>query len=200
MIRLVRDNLPAARYRSDNGGMDCTHLALDAFGRVHELLPVVLDGLSAADVRWQPDPAANSIGWLAWHLARVEDDHMAGLVGAGQAWTEEGWAERFALPYPVRAVGYGQGPDDVAAFAGVDPHLLVGYYAAVHARTVAILTGLGADDWERVVDERFDPPVTAAVRVVSVINDVTQHIGQVGYVRGLLERASSRESGWKGHV
>lgn len=180
--------------------MDCTPLVLDAFERVHELLPVALDGLSAADVRWQPDPGSNSIGWLVWHLARVEDDHMAGLVDAGQVWTGEGWADRFALPYPVRAVGYGQKPDDVAAFAVDDPQLLVGYYDAVHARTVAILRAMGEADWDRVVDERFDPPVTAAVRVVSVINDITQHIGQVGYVRGLLERASSRDSGWKGHA
>jgi len=56
------------------------------------------------------------------------------------------------------------------------------------------------DDWGLIVDTRFDPPVTAAVRIVSVINDITQHIGQVGYVRGMLERATSRDSGWKGHA
>lgn len=180
--------------------MDCTHLVLDAFERVHELLPVALAGLSAADVRWQPDPAANSIGWLVWHLARVEDDHIAGLDGSPQLWTSEGWADRFALPYPVRAVGYGQGPDDVAAFTVEDPGLLVDYYDAVHARTVATISAMVEDDWGRIVDTRFDPPVTAAVRIVSVINDITQHIGQVGYVRGMLERATSRDSGWKGHA
>ena len=32
----------------------------------------------------------------------------------------------------------------------------------------------------------LDPPVTLGVRLVSVVNDDTQHAGQASYVRGLL--------------
>ena len=180
--------------------MDCTDLLLDAFERVHELLPVALDGLTAEDLLWQPDPAANSIAWLAWHLSRVEDDHLAGIAGTEQVWTAAGFRDRFTLPYRDGDVGYGQGPDDVAAFPPTEPRLFVEYHDAVHARTAGILRAMGEEDWGRVVDEHWDPPVTAAVRLVSVVNDITQHMGQIGYVRGLLERASSRDSGWKGHA
>jgi Protein of unknown function (DUF664). len=183
-----------------DGGMHATAIVLDAFGRVHELLPVALEGLTREDLLWRPDSGANSIAWLAWHLARVEDDHLSGVAGTEQLWTSRGWWDRFRLPYPPRSVGYGQRPDDVGAFVLDDPALLTGYYSAVHARTVEIVSALGDEDWDRVVDRRWDPPVTVAVRIVSVINDVTQHVGQIGYVRGLLERASGRDSGWKGHA
>ena len=35
------------------------------------------------------------------------------------------------------------------------------------------------------VDEHWDPPVTAGVRLVSVIGDALQHLGQAAYVKGL---------------
>lgn len=177
-----------------------TRLLVDGFDRVAEALPATLAGLDAAAVLWQPDPAANSIGWLVWHLARVEDDHLAGIAAAtidrdlpadeaaGQVWLTDGWAARFGLPYPDRAIGYGQSGDDVAAFDVGDPEVLLGYYAAVHARTVAIVTALPEADLGIVVDDRWDPPVTAAVRLVSVINDITAHYGQAAYLRGLLDR------------
>ncbi len=171
---------------------------LDGFARVAELVPAVLDGLGPDDVLWRPDAGANSIGWLIWHLSRVEDDHLAGLTGADQAWDAEGWAERFALPYPAGAHGYGQSAEEVAAFPVGDPALLAGYHAAVAARAAAIISGLTEADYARIVDTRWDPPVTAAVRLISVLNDVTQHVGQAGYVRGLRERAADRGSGWAG--
>ena len=63
---------------------------------------------------------------------------------------------------------------------------LAAYATAVHERTVAYLATLSADDLDRVVDERWDPPVTLAVRLVSVVDDDAQHVGQAAYVRGLL--------------
>jgi hypothetical protein len=63
---------------------------------------------------------------------------------------------------------------------------LTGYHDAVHTATVDYLRGLSESDLDRVVDERWDPPVTLAVRLVSVVNDCTQHVGQGAYLRGLL--------------
>jgi hypothetical protein len=40
-------------------------------------------------------------------------------------------------------------------------------------------------DLDRVVDKRWDPPVTLGVRLVSVVDDDAQHVGQAAYVRGL---------------
>lgn len=157
----------------------------DGFGRVQEVVQEAVDGLSPDDLAWRPGPHANTIAWLVWHLARVQDHHIAELTGAEQAWTADGWAERFSLPFDRSATGYGQDPEavgDVRASAD----LLRGYSQAVHERTLAYLEGVSEDELGEVVDERWDPPVTLAVRLVSVLCDDLQHAGQAAYVRGLL--------------
>lgn len=163
--------------------MTPSEVLTDAFGRVRESVEAVLDGLTDEQLQHRPGPDANPIGWLVWHLARVQDDHVADVAGSDQVYG--GFVDRFALPYDEGAIGYGQSSDDVAAFAA-SAELLGDYAAAVHDRTVAYLATLSADDLDRVVDTRWDPPVTLGARLVSVVNDDTQHVGQAAYLRGLL--------------
>jgi hypothetical protein len=158
----------------------------DSFGRVHELVEQLTDGLDASVAGYRPDPAANTVGWLLWHLTRVQDDHVADLAGVEQAWPL--WRERFALPYEEDATGYGQTADEVGQLQ-VDASLLAGYHADVHARTLRYVQSLDDDELARVVDSSWDPPVTASVRLVSVLGDALQHLGQASYVAGLAERA-----------
>jgi hypothetical protein len=160
----------------------------DGFGRTHESLPDIVAGLSVEELLWRPDAAANPIAWLVWHLSRVQDDHVAELAGLEQAWTAAGWVERFALPYGADDTGFGQSSDQVGAFRLDDPSLLTGYQAAVHELTMLALDREDEKTLDRVVDPRWDPPVTAGARLVSVVDDMAQHTGQAAYVRGLVER------------
>ena len=160
----------------------------DAFSRIGEEVHAAVDGLTAEQLAFRLDPEANSIAWLVWHLSRVQDDHVAGVAGTEQVWTTQGWAQRFALPFPVRSIGYGQSSDDVAAVRVESPELLTGYYDAVAARTLDYVGGLTDADLDRVVDEAWDPPVTLGVRLVSVIDDCAQHAGQAAFVRGIVLR------------
>ena len=61
------------------------------------------------------------------------------------------------------------------------------YYDAVAVRTKDFLERLTPDALDRIVDERWDPPVTMGVRLVSIADDDIQHAGQAAYVRGLLD-------------
>jgi len=160
----------------------------DGFGRTQESLPDIVAGLSVEELLWRPDASANSIAWLVWHLSRVQDDHVAGVAGLEQVWTAAGWVERFALPYAAGDTGWSQSSDQVGAFSLDDPGLLTGYQAAVHELTMLALDREDEQTLDRVVDPRWDPPVTAAVRLVSVVDDLAQHAGQAAYVRGLVER------------
>jgi Protein of unknown function (DUF664) len=164
-------------------------LLLHAYGQIQETLRRAVEGLTPEQLAARVDPDANPIGWLAWHLLRVQDDHVAEVAGRGQAWTEEGWADRFGLPFDPAATGYGFSSEDVAVTRIPSAGLLLDYAAAVHARTAEFLRGLSDDDLDRIVDRRWDPPVTLGVRLVSVLSDDLQHIGQAAYVRGLLERS-----------
>jgi uncharacterized damage-inducible protein DinB len=157
-----------------------------AFSQVHATVEQLLDGLSAEQLTARVGPGANPVAWLAWHLLRVQDDHIADVADSAQVWTAQGFARRFDLPLDDDATGYGMSADEVAAVRVTDPALLVEYSAAVHARTAEFLAGLSDADLDRVVDTRWDPPVTLGVRLVSVLSDDLQHLGQIGYVRGLL--------------
>ena len=70
------------------------------------------------------------------------------------------------------------------------PEALLGYHEVVAARTRRFLRACTAGDLDRIVDERWDPPVSMGVRLVSIADDDIQHAGQARYVRGLLERRS----------
>ena len=167
--------------------MDVSELMNDALGRVRDLVRAAVEGLSDDDLAWRPDPEANSIGWLVWHLTRIEDDHVADLAGTEQVWTAQGWHARSGVPFEPADTGYGHSSDDVAAVR-LDAEQLLGYADAVHDAVVAYVGSLTDEDLPRVVDERWDPPVTLAVRLVSVIGDGMQHAGQAAFVRGVIER------------
>lgn len=167
--------------------MTPAQLLIDSIERVRESVDAVLDGLGDDDLVARPAEDANTIAWLVWHLTRVEDDHVADVAGREQVWTAEGFAGRFGLPFDDSAIGYGQTSDEVGQVRA-SAELLADYHRATHAATLDYLAGIGEDDLDRVVDERWDPPVTLGVRLVSVINDATQHVGQAAYVRGLLTR------------
>lgn len=168
--------------------MNTAELVADAFGRVQEDVHAVVEGLSAEELAFRPDAEANSIGWLVWHLTRVQDDHIADAAGRDQVWTARGWADRFGLELGDEETGYGHTAHQVAAVKGVSAEQLSGYYDAVHEQTLAFVRGLDDSALDRVVDERWTPHVTLGVRLISVIGDDLQHVGQAAYVRGLLKR------------
>jgi Protein of unknown function (DUF664) len=163
-------------------------LLVDAFERIRDTAHGAVDGLSEAQLSVRIEPGANTVAWLVWHLTRVQDDHVSELAGVEQRWTAGGWSERFGLPFDDDAVGYGQSSDEVGAVAGVSAEQLGGYLDEVHEASVTYLRGIGGDELDRVVDSSWDPPVTVAVRLVSVISDDLQHAGQAAFVRGVLGR------------
>ncbi|MFJ9037102.1 DinB family protein [Streptomyces sp. NPDC102406] len=159
---------------------------IEAYGRIKEEVHAAVDGLSVDDLHARPGDGANSIAWLIWHLTRVQDDHVADASGGEQIWLTQGWADRFALPLPASDTGYGHTPEQVGRVRVASGELLLGYYDAVHERTLDFLGGLEDAALDRIVDENWDPPVTLGARLVSVLSDDLQHVGQAAYVRGLL--------------
>src|SRR5215210_2437029 len=95
--------------------MRTPELLLYAYDQVQETLRAAVRGLTADQLGHRISPDANPIGWLAWHLLRVQDDHIADVAGSEQVWTAEGWVGRFDLPFAPSATGYGFGSDQVAA-------------------------------------------------------------------------------------
>lgn len=167
--------------------MSSNELLIDGFGRIREIVHQVLEGVDAEALDFRADAAANSISWLIWHLTRVQDDHIAAVAGLEQVWLSGGWEERCGLPLDPLDTGYGHGSEDVAVVR-LGEDLLTGYHDATYEQTVSFISGLTETDMGKVVDQRWDPPVTMATRLVSVLADDLEHAGQAAFIKGLLER------------
>ncbi len=166
--------------------MDVAPLLLELYDRIPPLAEGAVEGLGPDELCRAPGPGANTIGWLVWHLTRVEDHHVSELLGTEQVWVSGDWARRCGLEPDPTNTGYGHNEDEVRAVRPESAEVLLAYLGAVQERTTSMLEGLAADDLDRVVDRRWDPPVTLGVRLVSIADDCLQHVGQAAYVRGLL--------------
>jgi hypothetical protein len=165
-----------------------TELLSEAFGRIRGVVHSALREATIERLTFRVDPEANSMAWLIWHLTRVQDDHVADLADTEQVWTAGGWFDRFGLPFDREATGYGQSADEVGQVRA-EAELLGEYYDAVHIRTIDFIHTLTEADLARVVDTSWDPPVTLAVRLVSILSDDLQHAEQASYAHGLAAHA-----------
>ena len=168
----------------DSDATAARELLRDAFTRLIEHVDAVGDELSDDVALYRPTATANTIAWLLWHSARVQDAQLCDIAGIEQVWTREGWVDRFGLDLPRDDTGYGHSSDDVAKVAA-SADLLAGYHHAVHKVSLEYIASVSPEDLNRIVDNRWDPPVTASARLVSIVDDCAQHLGQAAYVLGI---------------
>ncbi len=168
--------------------MEWNDLLSDGYGRVLEVLESALEGLTEDDLNWQPRPDCNSIGWLTWHLTRVQDDCVASLTGEEQLWTKDGWYAKFHGPQDPKDIGFGHSPQQVAEFKSPDTQTLLDYHRAVLERSKRYFRTLSKTDLDRELDEPWYQLLpTVGVCLISVLDDNLEHVGQVAYVRGLRQ-------------
>ena len=166
--------------------MDVASVLTELYGRMPPLARSVIDGADLGMLTESPSPGANPIAWLVWHAARVQDHHVAEILESDQVWIGDDWAGRFGLGPDPSNTGYGHSAHDVAAVRPERSAVLIEYLDAVDLRTRTLLESLTPAALDRIVDRRWDPPVTLGVRLVSIADDSLQHLGQAAYVRGLL--------------
>ncbi len=174
--------------------MEWQQLINDGYGRILQILERALKGLTQDDLNELPHPDCNSMVWLAWHLTRVQDHHLADLIGEEQLWVKDGWHTRFNRAPDPSDIGWGHSPEDVAAFKSPDAETLLEYYRATLEHSKRYINSLSALDLDRELNEpRYQPLPTVGVRLVSVLSDNLQHAGQAAYVRGLLKSKSQAD-------
>jgi len=159
-------------------------LLRDAFTRLIEHVEELTDDLTDEISIFRPTATANSIAWLIWHSARVQDAQVADVAGVEQVWFSGGWVDQFGLDLPRDSHGYGHTSEEVGKVRA-PADLLAGYYHAVHKLTLEYIASVTPEELARVVDTNWTPPVTASARLVSIIDDCAQHLGQAAYVRGI---------------
>ena len=171
-------------------------MIVDIFERQARELSDVLDGLTPEDLDWRPGTGANSIGWLAWHLTRSLDRNLSEIMGEEQLWVGDGWHARFGRAPDPRETGFGHDPlEQAAAFRSPNGATLLDYHRAALNRLRQYASG-------RLTEAELELPASSATlgtdwtvrrRLVGIVDDGLQHLGQGAYVRGLLKGA-----GWLG--
>ena len=168
--------------------MELSELLIDVFDRIAEHVNEAVSGLDLDALHTAPEPGSNPIAWLVWHLTRVQDHHVAEIVDEAQVWISGNWAQRFGVEPDAQDIGYGHSWEEVLTIRAESAAVLVEYYEAVAARTRLLLERTTSNDLDRVVDNRWNPPVTLGVRLISIADDDIQHAAQATYVRGILDR------------
>jgi DinB family protein len=178
--------------------VDVAGLLLELYGRIPPLAHDVVEAVDLDVLLRRPADDTNPIAWLVWHSARVQDHHVAELLDAEQLWVGDDWASRFGLAPDPNNMGYGHSAADVAAVRPESTSVLLEYLDAVDRRTRTLLAALTPNELDRVVDRRWDPPVTLGVRLVSIADDSLQHLGQAAYCAdcsGAEQTSSARLGG-----
>jgi hypothetical protein len=170
--------------------IQAVQLAKAVFDRNEGMLFRALDGLTHEELHEMVGPDSNPIGWLMWHLSRVQDNHFSAMEGKEHAWIAEGWREKFGRgEMPVSDRGRGHTSQEVTAFASPDVDTLTAYYRAVSAHTDAFLDSLSEADMDRQVPSLADDGTTVPLheRMEMCLMDTLQHSGQIAYLRGLIK-------------
>ena len=175
--------------------MELKELITKQYERIWRATDNTLEGLSAEDLARRPSPEANSIGWLAWHVGRVEDRWTSLLLGrklngsdprtlhVDDLWAG-GWASTMGMP-GERGSGVGMSPAELDSFPTPSMEHLRGYYEAVRADTRELLAGLKPDMFDETRDSLFGSPLALGDMFVQIITELNQHVGQMGYLKGL---------------
>lgn len=146
-------------------------------------LDTVLDGLTQAEVAWQPTQSLNSIGLILFHTARSEDFFIQELVRRQpQVWEKDKWFEKFKFTREERGRHYTA--EQVKAFVPPDIAELKTYNASVRAHTLEYLEELTPEEFHRVVTTPRGERTVAGF-LSSIITHAAQHTGEISYLRGM---------------
>ncbi|GBE24530.1 dinB superfamily protein [bacterium BMS3Bbin02] len=169
---------------------------LALFERIQREFHAVIEGIDPLLLDEPPAPGANSIGWLAWHVTRSHDRNVSELQGREQLWILEGWHTKFSREPDPAETGFGHTPDQAAAFRSPEPEVVLAYHDAVVDMINHYLTHAPPGDLDReVFSPTFGDTRTVQRRLVGVLTDALQHLGQLAYARGILEASRDDFSG-----
>ena len=153
-----------------------------------------LRDLTPEELAWSPVPESNHIGFVVWHVARVEDRWVQSFArDQAEIWVRDGWSQRLGLPEGDTGLAYRA--EQVLGMPPVTSGDLLAYLDDVRAETLEYLQALGPGDFDTVPERTPFPEFPPAVRYFEgwsigrmfgqLIGEEHQHLGQVAYLRGL---------------
>jgi uncharacterized damage-inducible protein DinB len=142
-------------------------------------------GLSADELAWSPRPHSNSIAFLMWHLARVEDLWINRLLLVGkEIYESEGWYKKFGTAASDN--GFGYDVEKLSAWPVPKPELIGEYVVAVRKKTVSYIEPLTEKQLDEAKEFGWSKGTTGSA-LSHLISEIGEHSGQIGYIRGIMK-------------
>jgi hypothetical protein len=149
-----------------------------------------LGGLTEAELRLRPTAGVNSIVWLLWHMARVEDVSVNLVVAGGPQVLDDDWLRRLDVPW--RHIGTGMPDDEVSELTRrADVAAVRAYRDAVGRRTREVVRALAPAAWDEPV-ERAD---TARAAEAGAFGPRAGWVDDVGFKPWQEQSRAARLSG-----
>ncbi|MFQ6030650.1 MAG: DinB family protein [Dehalococcoidia bacterium] len=174
--------------------MEIVALIEQILGDYWQRMERALEGLTPAELGWRPDAESNSIAFIVWHVARVEDRWIQVFAqDIPDVWTKDGWHEKLGLSEDYDFVGLSV--EQLGTFPAITKENLDGYRHAVQNKTQAYLKNLDADGLDFVPGRTPTPERPGSLErhgsfsigrmFRQTLAEYNQHLGQVSYIRGI---------------
>ena len=150
----------------------------------YEILNKSLDTLTQEELIFRPEAHSNSIVFLVWHMAMVEDwltNEI--LLNNEKIWIIDKYYEKF--PDLKEKRGYGFSQEELDKFPNMDIEWLINYYDVVRNNTNKLLENITEKDLYLKYEFKSEE-VTGYFILGRLITELSQHLGQVSYIRGML--------------
>ena len=158
------------------------HSAIDEY---YSALNKSIDGLNDHEFKWQPTLESNSILWLMWHMARVEDRWVNQTLKNGQElWITEKWHEKFNMTEEDH--GAGDDIEKIRSFPQLPIQILKDYYDRVHDSVIKCLENSTHEDLTKEFAHKRLGSKKGDWIWGHIIVEESQHLGQIAYIRGMI--------------
>ncbi|MFC1949308.1 DinB family protein [Chloroflexota bacterium] len=166
--------------------METKDFILDMLNHMQRTLDGALDGLTHDELKWQPNPEANSIGFTLWHQIRCEDGFLVSMIQQKpQVWISGKWYQKMGMSDDPQDSGWGYTAEQVTAFPVPELKVLVDYGEAVRAKTVEFLKAATPEKMEEKVETGIFGEMTVTQIFSFLLCELILHTGHIAYIRGL---------------
>ena len=152
--------------------------------RVREMLYICLDKLTLEEVCIRPGDESNNIAWTVWHMTRGFDRRISLISGEDQIWISEKWYKSYNLPRSDKDLGIGHTSQQVSKITPVKLSVLTEYYESVHKKMLRYFNTQQSSDYDKIIPATKN---TIGYELMRMVAGNMQHVGQINYIRGLIE-------------
>lgn len=137
----------------------------------------IVEPLTEEEMLWLPPNKSNSIGWLVWHIAEVEDNWVRDRV--------YGLPKRYPFGYSVRSAALDQYPTKAQ---------LLTYFAEVRTLTKRRLGETSEAEFDRMIHDDQFGEISVRQLWGGVVTSCAWHGGQIALTNRLIPRATSESA------